>query len=1216
MMRSPLTFRVSSVFGWVMVGIGLVDGHPLAARAADPAIYSDRPNAVAFPPQRAKFVRFVIHGSTGGQPCIDELEVFANKGTDNLALAERGAKPEASSCLSGYHQHAIAHLNDGRYGNEFSWISAGESDEWAQIELAEPAEIAKVVFSRDRDRQYADRVPIRFEIQLSMDGLEWTTVRRVESRAGEVALHRPGGPGNLPPPAPSPVPLEHAVASSDALSDGMLREALLGEEHAWLKVHGHADLSDRLIPYNGRVQEYPRRLAEDRVSLPTFASPPSLDGRIDDACWKSASRGVARVAHPLDFDVGPLVESAVLAGHHGDDLYLAITVNRLLSSHVAVISSATGADMGLLRIDGDRLVFERYAAGGGVERSEPIDGAWNADYTCIEARIPLGFFDGCRETGLRIGLGLGGRHTPIRGQGVSFTRFSRIAVAQVGPAIRGVFQVRISAAPGGGPITCALSAPGVDRTVVLAAGESIDIAVEGQGAIGPEAAFAVRTDEGDDCEIHLFRYDPLFRALTSFEEMIERFARQGHDVAVERREWTALFERHAALCAAPVPDPAAERLAFLDARRAKRKLFFREPGLTSIENILFVKRHAFEPSHNYSDLLDAPYRPGGGVFVLRIPRVDGRLDPDRARADRLFESGGGIARDPAASFDGKKVYFGYRPSPDGYFHIMEMRSDGGMPRPLTDGPFHDYWPCPLPDGGLAMISTRCKARFICWRPQAAVLFRMDADGNDVRPLSYANLTEWGPSVMNDGRIIWQRSEYIDKGADFSHTLWAIRPDGSHPELVFGNDIIQPNGFANGREVPGTGEFLCTLISHFGDLNGPLALVDPGQSRFSDRAITTLTPEVPWPGNWPREECFRDGVPLTRDCFLCAHAPRDQFGLCVLDRFGNREMLYLDSEIGSMCPTPLMPRPIPPALESKFADEETPGELFVADVYRGIEEQVPRGTIKFLRISQEIRADLDRMPDGTYRYDHPEFQDWYATPIHKVSGPFGWPSYVAKGTLGLVPVEEDGSARFLVPPGKVLYLHALDARLHEVQRMRSVVQLQPGEKRGCIGCHESRSAAPPTRAPLALLHPPREVEGPSWGAGPFAYETVVQPVWNERCVSCHNASDPMKIDLSPTLDAEKVPASYRTLIAQGWVHYLDCGYNSGGNEKREPLTFGTIKSKIWSVLDAEHHGVALTPDEKHRVTCWIDLNCPLWPDYQYRGNRPSVAPTAPGVASSQ
>jgi hypothetical protein len=698
-------------------------------------------------------------------------------------------------------------------------------------------------------------------------------------------------------------------------------------------------------------------------------------------------------------------------------------------------------------------------------------------------------------------------------------------------------------------------------------------------------------------------------------EMVERFAAQGLDATEEVGELKRLRRRQNELQSASEPDLPAERQALFEAGLAKRRLFFRAPQLESIEKILFVKRHAFEPSHNYSVLLDSRYRAGGGVYVLHIPRRDQRFEPAQATLTQLFESGGGIARNPMANFDLTKVYFGYRPSADGYYHIMEMDPDGNGLRRLTDGPFHDYWPCPLPDGGLAFISTRCRARYLCWRPQVAVLFRMEAGGQRVRPLSFANLTEWGPSVMSDGRIIWQRSEYIDKGADFSHTLWAIRPDGSHPELVFGNDIIQPNGYANGREVPGSGEFLCTLISHFGDLNGPLALVNPSHSRFSRQSITTLTPEVPWPGNWPVEECFRDGVPLARDYFLCAHAPRDQFGIYVIDRFGNREILYLDTAMGSMCPTPFRVQTTPPVLENKIDLQREQGEFFLADVYRGIDHRVKRGTVKYLRVCEEVRADLERLRDGTYRRDHPSFQDWYATPVHKVSGPYGWPSYVAKASLGVVPVEEDGSARFYAPAGKVLYFQTLDEEFNELQRMRSVVQLQPGEQRGCIGCHESRNAAPPSRSPVALSRPPSPLEPPPWGAEPFAYEKVVQPVWNQHCVGCHDSSDKRKLDFTAALDDDKVPASYRTLISQGWVHYFDCGYNSGGNEKGEPLTFGTVKSKLWQVLDKEHYGVQLTPEERRRIKCWTDLNCPLWPDYLFRGDRPGVSMYRPSVSTT-
>ena len=892
--------------------LGVLAMAALAAGTARAAVAPDKPNAVAFDPVEARFVRFVIHSSTQGQPCIDELEVYGPGGAANLALAAGGAKATASSCLVGYAIHQVAHLNDGLYGNDHSWIAAGTAGEWAQIELPRPAVVARVVFSRDRQGRYRDRLAEAFEVQVSSDGAAWKTV----ARAGPPGL--PAGP----------------LSQED-----LLRYAFACEDRTWR--------------------------------------------RIDPS-------------------------------------------------------------------------------------------------------------------------------------------------------------------------------------------------------------------------------DSLARVLGQMEAMIGRFAAKGIDVSKEREHLSDLRRREQTLRAAAAT--AQERqTAFDEARLAKRRLFFRDADLAGIARILFVKRHPFEPSHNYSVILDAPFRPGGGVCVLDIPRRGGRFEPDEGRVTCLFDAGGGIARNPMATFDARRIWFAYRPSAAGYYHLMAMNADGTDAQQRTDGPFHDYWPCPLPDGGVGFISTRCKARFLCWRPQAFVLFRMEADGTGIRPLSFANVSEWAPSVMTDGRLIWTRSEYLDKGADFGHTLWAIRPDGTHPELVFGNDTR--NCYANGREVPGTGEICCTLISHGGDLNGPIALIDPGQGRFNPAAITNLTPDVSprYHMDWARTECFRDPVPLARDYVLCSHAPHDRFGLYVIDRFGNREVLYLDPALGSMCPTPLGAVAPPPTISAAIeagADRGEYGRFALADVYAGLGPAVARGRVKYIRVCQEVRADLARLPGGEYRNDHEPFEDFYASPTHKVRGPYGWPSYVAKGSLGLVAVAEDGSASFDAPAGKVLYFQALDADFNEVQRMRSVVQLQPGETRGCIGCHEDRASVAPARRPAALARDPAPLEPPPWGAGPFAYEKVVQPVWDARCVRCHNANHKKKFDLTAALDADRVPASYRTLITQGWVHYFDFTWGRE-HTKAEPLSFGSLKSKLWKVLDAGHNDVRLSVDERRRIKCWIDLNCPLWPDYVFRPDRPAA-----------
>jgi len=894
--------------------------------AASDLFLPDRPNPISFPPVEALCVRLVIQESQGGQPCIDELEVYGPGGERNLALAATGARATASSCLPGYAIHQVAHLNDGRCGNSHSWISAGSRNEWAQIELPEAKTIDRVVFSRDREGRYRDRMPTRIEIRVSLDGAAWKTVARA-----------------------SPYPY---------LPEGPLRE-------------------EDLLRYAFRCEEI---------------------------TWR------------------------------------------------------------------------------GIDPSDP------------------------------------------------------------------------------GP------------------GHSLD------------------------------------RVLQQLEDMIRRFSEKGLDVSGERSRLEELRRLGQDLRETP-GDRAERRELLFRARRSKRRLFFRQPDLAPLERILFVKRHPFEPSHNYSVILDAAGGPGGGICVLEIPRPGGRLEPGGANLRVLFRSGKGIARNPVASFDGEKIYFGYRPSRDDYFHLWVMNADGSNPRQITRGPFHDYFPCPLPDGGLAFISTRCRARFLCWRPQAFVLFRMDAGGGNVRALSHANLSEWTPSVMRDGRIIWMRSEYLDKGADFGHTLWAIRPDGTHPELIFGNNTR--NCYANGREVPGSREILCTLVSHGGDLNGPIALIDVNQGRFNPRAITNITPDVKphYHMSWARKQCFRDPFPISHDLFLCSHAPMDRFGLYVIDRHGNRELLYLDPEMGSMAPQPFRPVAPPPVLGSNIENIETAGpegerpeegRFFVVDVYRGLEPAVKRGRVKYIRVCQELRANLIQLPGGEYQKDHEPFQDWYASPTHKVRGPNGWPSYVAKGDLGTVPVEEDGSAFFHAPAGKVLYFQALDENFNEIQRMRSVVQLQAGETRSCIGCHEDRMSAPPPgmSLPLALRREPRRLDPPPWGAGPFSYEKVVQPIWDARCVSCHDARDSQQIDLTGVLDADRVPASYRTLIEKGLVHYFDYTWGQEHN-KAEPLTFGSLKSKLWQILDAGHHDVQLTRDEMHGIKCWTDLNCPLWPDYIPRLDRPAL-----------
>jgi hypothetical protein len=157
-----------------------LDAHePVAAAEGSPrerAAVQPRRNVERFAPVEAKLVRFTIAATNdGSEPCIDELEIYGPD-TDNLALASKGATARASSELPNVAIHKITHLNDGRHGNGRSWISNERGKGWAEIELAKAATIDRVVWGRDREGQFADRLATNYRVEVSLDGNEWKSV--------------------------------------------------------------------------------------------------------------------------------------------------------------------------------------------------------------------------------------------------------------------------------------------------------------------------------------------------------------------------------------------------------------------------------------------------------------------------------------------------------------------------------------------------------------------------------------------------------------------------------------------------------------------------------------------------------------------------------------------------------------------------------------------------------------------------------------------------------------------------------------------------------------------------------------------------------------------------------------------------------------------------------------------------------------------------------
>jgi len=141
-----------------------------------PAVHA-RVNVDRFEAIRARYVRFVVKETTGLEPCIDELEIYsAETKPRNVALAASGAKATASSVYPNSTLHRLEHLNDGLYGNSHSWISSEAGQGWVQIEFPHPTPINKVVWGRDREEKYKDRLATNYRIEVALETNAWQVI--------------------------------------------------------------------------------------------------------------------------------------------------------------------------------------------------------------------------------------------------------------------------------------------------------------------------------------------------------------------------------------------------------------------------------------------------------------------------------------------------------------------------------------------------------------------------------------------------------------------------------------------------------------------------------------------------------------------------------------------------------------------------------------------------------------------------------------------------------------------------------------------------------------------------------------------------------------------------------------------------------------------------------------------------------------------------------
>ncbi len=702
------------------------------------------------------------------------------------------------------------------------------------------------------------------------------------------------------------------------------------------------------------------------------------------------------------------------------------------------------------------------------------------------------------------------------------------------------------------------------------------------------------------------------------------------DVECERATFDTL---RAEVNACEQLDETAREGLYYRVRWWKRELALSNPLLAG-RPIVFLQRHRFICQmlheyigyyYNYANLA------GGGVFILEEPGRSFQLRD--LVADQLPR---GAYATPALSYDGQTIFFafaqvapGERPHRTGSdwhilpsadqvpfefnyyaptrssFHLFAMDTQGGNLRQLTFGNEDDFDPCPLPGGRVVFMSSRRGGFCRCDNPFEPIpthtLHRLDPADGQIETLSWHETNEWHPWILADGRIIYCRWDYVDRSAAHFHGLWVSNPDGANPRILFGNYTKELSACYQPRSVPGSSKIMFVAGAHHANVGGSLVLLDPakvaldsesGEDRFE--SLERLTPEVCFAETsegWP-DSFYHSPWPLSEDFYLVAFSfdrlpgmgggmlKDSETGIYYYDRFGNLELLYRQEGICCVGPMPLAARPVPPVVPDTPREVSTAdGEFVLSDVQWSFLPFPADRPIKSLRVFQVLPKET------THIANRPRIGVANAES--------------ARMLLGTVPVETDGSAYFRAPAGVPLYFQAVDHEGRAVQTMRSITYLQPGERRSCVGCHESPGAVPPNRSLLALRRPASTIQPGPDGTRPLSFPRLVQGVLNRHCVRCHG-DDGAKEYAAPRLTGQaegEFTVSYRSL--RPFVRWYEWGDQSIHQTVSLPGHCGADESRLLEVLQDEHHRseVVLNDDDRHRLLIWLDANAPFYGTYR-------------------
>ncbi len=558
--------------------------------------------------------------------------------------------------------------------------------------------------------------------------------------------------------------------------------------------------------------------------------------------------------------------------------------------------------------------------------------------------------------------------------------------------------------------------------------------------------------------------------------------------------------------------------------------------------------------------------------------------------------------DLCLNWDADKILFSSM-SPKGNWELYEVSAQDGKPRLMTPNIHADidnYDGVYTPDGNIVYCSTASYAGVPCVYGVDYVgnIFSIDPTSdnpqereNTIRQLTFEQDQDWMPRITPDGRVLYTRWEYSDNSHYFSRIVMCMNPDGTNQHSYYGSSSYWPNSLFYCRQIPDNPNMFVGIVSgHHGmPRTGEMHLFDVRRGNREDEGRiyqfgahgkpykAEIKDELTFE-SWPK---FLHPYPLSEKYFLASmrRSENEQFGIYLLDTFGNITEIKRLDDYSLLEPIPLVKTKRPPAVAERRDDDMKYGTMYLSDIYAGEGLQgVPRGTVKALRL---------------FEY-HFAYRD---TGMHDVIGYEG--PWDVKRVLGTVPVYEDGSAAFKIPANTPISIQPLDADGRALALMRTWTVSMPGETQSCVGCHERSNETVPFTANIASRRPPSEIKPFDEKVDGFSFDRKIQPILDRNCISCHNAETSAKDGRPNFADTKKLwkhfGASYLALHPYVRRPGPECY-----QRVMTPLEYYSADTELVQMLRKGHHGVRLSDAEMRTLYTWIDLNVPFlgtWSEYR-------------------